>query len=265
MFLKTSHYAVKNWGHVERSQPRGGVLVNSLSWSLSWQILSTTRREFSSDSNSRPCLTRTEWEILSDNHLAEPSQPLEPWTMIHKFSLYATMFKMVCYAAIPEFTVTCSNVYSRHQTITPPKLNSVTKMAPSFLLSWLTKHYPILALFLLFPASLSLLIALSSWQKPRLKNLSHSWPIFLIRSDQTSHLVMSDSLRPHESQHARPPCPSPTPRVHSDSHPSSQWCHQPSHPLSSPSPPAPNPSQHQSLFQWVNSSHEVAKVLEFQL
>src|SRR5574342_437270 len=40
---------------------------------------------------------------------------------------------------------------------------------------------------------------------------------------------------------------------------------QPSHPLLSPSPPAPNPSQHQSLFQRVNSSHEVAKVLEFQL
>ena len=39
---------------------------------------------------------------------------------------------------------------------------------------------------------------------------------------------------------------------------------QPSHPLSSPSPPALNPSQHQSLFQWVNSSHEVAKVLELQ-
>ena len=40
---------------------------------------------------------------------------------------------------------------------------------------------------------------------------------------------------------------------------------QPSHHLSSPSPPAPNPSQHQSLFQWVNSSHQVAKTLEFQL
>ena len=40
---------------------------------------------------------------------------------------------------------------------------------------------------------------------------------------------------------------------------------QPSHPLFSPSPPAPNPSQHQGLFQWVNSSHEVVKVLEFQL
>ena len=40
---------------------------------------------------------------------------------------------------------------------------------------------------------------------------------------------------------------------------------QPSHPRSFPSPPTPNPSQHQSLFQWVNSLHEVAKVLEFQL
>ena len=40
---------------------------------------------------------------------------------------------------------------------------------------------------------------------------------------------------------------------------------QPSHPQSFPSPPAPNPSQHQSLFQWVNSSHEVDKILEFQI
>ena len=48
---------------------------------------------------------------------------------------------------------------------------------------------------------------------------------FTIRSDQISHSVVSDSLRPHESQHARPPCPSPTPGVHWDSRPSSQWCH----------------------------------------
>ena len=58
---------------------------------------------------------------------------------------------------------------------------------------------------------------------------------------------MSASLRPHESHHARPPCLSPAPRVYSNSCPSSQWCHQPSHPLSSPPPPAPNPSQHQGL------------------
>ena len=44
-------------------------------------------------------------------------------------------------------------------------------------------------------------------------------------SVQFSHSVVSDSLQPHESQHARPPCPSPTPGVHSDSCPSSQWCH----------------------------------------
>jgi len=44
-------------------------------------------------------------------------------------------------------------------------------------------------------------------------------------SVQFSHSVVSDSLRPHESQHARPPSPSPTPGVHSDSRPSSQWCH----------------------------------------
>ena len=44
-------------------------------------------------------------------------------------------------------------------------------------------------------------------------------------SVQFNHSVMSDSLRPHESQHARHPCPSPTPGVHPDSHPSSQWCH----------------------------------------
>ena len=44
-------------------------------------------------------------------------------------------------------------------------------------------------------------------------------------SVQFSHSVVSDSLRPHKLQHTRPPCPSPTPWVHWDSHPSSQWCH----------------------------------------
>ena len=63
-------------------------------------------------------------------------------------------------------------------------------------------------------------------------------------SVQISHSVVSDSLRPHESQHARPPCPSPSPRVHSDHR--VRDAIQPSHPRSSPSPPAPNPSQHQN-------------------
>ena len=145
----------------------------------------------------------------------------------------------------------------------------------------------------------------SQWQR-----MDHVIQIF--NSVQFSRSVLSNSLQPHESQHARPPCRSPTPRVHWDSRPSSQWCHpaisssvvpfsscpqslpdtdkmkvahscptlcdpmdrstsglpvhhqllelaqthvhpvcdaiQPSHPLSSPSPPAPNPFQHQGLF-----------------
>ena len=47
----------------------------------------------------------------------------------------------------------------------------------------------------------------------------------MFSSVQFSHSVVSDSLWPHESQHARPPCPSPTPGVHSNSRPSSRWCH----------------------------------------
>ena len=48
---------------------------------------------------------------------------------------------------------------------------------------------------------------------------------FLFSSVQFSHSVVSDSLRPHDSQHTRPPCPSPTPGVHPNSCVSSQWCH----------------------------------------
>ena len=55
--------------------------------------------------------------------------------------------------------------------------------------------------------------------------LSHQGSPIILCSVQFSHSVMSHSLRPHESQHARPPCPSPTPGVHSNSCPSSQWCH----------------------------------------
>ena len=88
--------------------------------------------------------------------------------------------------------------------------------------------------------------------------------MFWIYLVQFSHSVMSNSLQPHESQHARPPCPSPTPGVHSNSCPSSRWCH-PAISSSVVPSPFPNPSEHQSLFQWISSSHEVAKVLEFKL
>ena len=82
---------------------------------------------------------------------------------------------------------------------------------------------------------------------------------------QFSRSLVSNSLQPHELQYARPPCPSPTTKFTLTHVHRVGDAIQPSHPLSSPSPPAPNPSQHQSVFQWVNPSHEVAKVLEFQL
>ena len=63
-------------------------------------------------------------------------------------------------------------------------------------------------------------------------------------SVQFNRSVVSNSLRPHESQHTRPPCEFTQTHVHRVSD-----AIQPSHPLSSPSPPAPNPSQHQGLFQ----------------
>ena len=75
------------------------------------------------------------------------------------------------------------------------------------------------------------------------------------------HSVASDSLQLHGLQHTSP---SPSPGVCSNLCSLIQWCHLPSHPLSSPSPPAFKLSWHQGLFQWVSSSHQVAQVLEFQ-
>ena len=77
-------------------------------------------------------------------------------------------------------------------------------------------------------------------------------------------LIVSDSLRPHEPQHARPPCASPIPETTQIHLHSAGEAIQSSHPLSSPSP-ALNLAQHQSLFKWVSSSHQVAKLLELQL
>ena len=76
---------------------------------------------------------------------------------------------------------------------------------------------------------------------------------------------MSDSLRSHGLQHSRLPWPSATPGACSNSCPSSGDAIQPSHPLSSPSPPTFNLAQHQGFFKWVSSSHQVAKALALQL
>ena len=99
----------------------------------------------------------------------------------------------------------------------------------------------------------------------------HYWVVvyslltFNMSSVQFSCSVVSDSLWLHGLQHARLPCPSPTPGAHSNTCPLSRDATQQSHPLSSLSLSAFNLPQHQDLLQWVSSSHQVAKVLEFQL
>ena len=91
----------------------------------------------------------------------------------------------------------------------------------------------------------------------------------MLSSVQSSHSVVSDSLWPHESQHDRPPCPSPTPEVHSDSCPSSQWCHSAISssvvPFSScpQSLPAPESFPMSQLFTWVVQSTGASALSSF--
>ena len=91
----------------------------------------------------------------------------------------------------------------------------------------------------------------------------------IISSVQFSRSVVSDSLQPHELQHARPPCPSPSPRVHSDSRPSSPWCHPPISssvvPFSScpQSLPASESFPMSQLFAWGGQSTGASALASF--
>ena len=123
------------------------------------------------------------------------------------------------------------------------------------IINWSGKHAseesiaPLMELFIvpLFPVSVSI-AAFSSVQ---------------FSSVQFSHSVVSDSLRPYESQHARPPCPSPAPRVHSDSGPSSQWCYPAIsssvvHLFSCPQSLPASESSKSQLFAWGGQSTGVS-------
>ena len=93
--------------------------------------------------------------------------------------------------------------------------------------------------------------------------------IIYFSSVQFSHSVVSDSLQPHKLQHAMPPCPSPTPRVHSNSCPSSWWCHPAISssviPFSScpQSLPASESFPRSQLFAWGGQSTAVSALASF--
>ena len=96
-----------------------------------------------------------------------------------------------------------------------------------------------------------------------------SWQVRILSSVQFSRSVVSDSLQPHELQHARPPCPSPNPGVHSNSRPLSRWCHQAISssviPFSScpQSLPASESFQMSQLFTWGGQSTGVSALASF--
>ena len=166
------------------------------------------------------------------------------------FSWLESLFTVILEAKkIKSVTISNSSPFICHKVMGPDA-------TISFLECWVLNHFLLLSTFMLIKRLFSSFSLFGIWF------VSSE---YVIRSDQISCSVVSDSLQPHESQHARPPCQSPTPGVHSDSGPSSQWCHPAISSSVVPFSSFANPSQHQSLFQWVNSSHEVAKVLEFQL
>ena len=89
--------------------------------------------------------------------------------------------------------------------------------------------------------------------------------ILTFLSVQLSHSAVSDSLWPHEPQHTGPPCPSPTPRVYPNPCSLGWWYHPIIWSSIGPFSSCSQSFQHQGLFKWVSSLHQVAKVLEFQL
>ena len=147
------------------------------------------------------CSSRRALTLIDANYFPTPCLHSGSWTWLKKqWQLcWATDFKMNNYMAIP----CCLLQILLH--VTQPLLHS-SKWSHIF--------------FLTYPASFT-------WSFTSIKTLERSLNAFShqFSSVQFSRSVVSDSLWPHESQHARPPCPSPTPGVHSDSRPSSQWCH----------------------------------------
>ena len=141
----------------------------------------------------------------------------------------------------------CSKTYGKIPPQLESHINSATK------LPWLHN--------LTFPS-----LHFLKWKlEKKMVPTSPSVRVDSVSSVQFSCSVVSDPLWPHELQHARPLCPSPTPGVYSNSCPSSRWCHPTISSSVVPSSSCPQSLPASGLFQWVNSSHEVVKVLEFQL
>ena len=110
------------------------------------------------------------------------------------------------------------------------------------------------------PSLLQYLEVVAAYSKWLYSSFDHT----VMGSVQFSCSVMSDPLQPHDLQHARPPCPSPTPGVHPNPCPLSQWCHPAISSSVIPFSSCPQSFPASGSFE-MSCSHQVAKVLEFQL
>ena len=201
----------------------------------------------------RSCLTLT-LELIDSSpqaYLKQGFAPLLPhWNLLARNSgqSLSPLFELSCHHEYRWFFLLSSNSQS---SIAKTNAHTLMPVAPPpGLLSFSS--------WSLLPCNVS---SCSGWTSHELRPSGvFSHIIFTELSVQFSHSVVSDSLRPHESQHARPPCPSPTPRVYSNSCPSSWWCHPAISfsvvPFSScpPSLPASGSFPMSQLFAWGGQS-----------
>ena len=151
-----------------------------------------------------------------------PVQPsATPWTAAHLASLSFTISRNLLKLMSIESVMPSNHLVLCHSLLLPPSISPSIRVfsnEPALRIRW--------SKFWSFSSSISpsneysglISFRIDSFDLLAVQETLKS----LLQSDQISCSVVSNSLRPHESQHARPPCPSPTPGVHSDSRPSSQ-------------------------------------------
>ena len=153
-----------------------------------------------------------------------------PWIAVHRASLSITNSRSSLKLTSIESVMPSSHlILCRPLLLLPPIPPSIRIFPMSQLFTWSGQSTGISALASFLPKN-------TQDQSPL------EWTGWISFQFSSVHSVMSDSLWPHESQHARPPCPSPTPGVHSNSCPSSQWCHTTISSSVVPFSPCPNPS-----------------------
>ena len=135
------------------------------------------------------------------------------WLKQSQAGLTSRVRDMVCTSWCEDFQLICGNILKLPLSILP--CEKILKFVVSSRIRIWIQFVNVTHAF--FSVSLSLQ---SFWEMMKGK-----WLCFQFSSVQFSRSVMSDSLRPHEPQHARPPCSSPAPRVYPNSWPLSQWCH----------------------------------------